>query len=228
MAKMRRTALYFESCKSTHVHALTVLVASHPEIQSAISYYHLLAGRLAHAEATLKPLLQKRQELQNKADALAKSTEGVPTKKCVISDMEIYAQDIAIKDVQIAEMMAQIHAHHSETQDSVTNCRGARLRLSHRRERFFDLKRRSEETERSSPFCTEQNPLYLSQPPAGGGFVFTPRPPAQPSHRGVLHLDVSPMSPRFPAPQSQRSRRPNLIELRRKLTRPIQTARKNP
>jgi hypothetical protein len=223
VTKMREMALYYESSKCCSVHPWLAMSATHPELLTQIRYRHLLSARVNAADAQLRALARRRDQLAEKAAAMRTQAESALPKTTVIAHMEKYAEDLSYQEEMIRVMHDKIQTHRGLSARTATNCTGARLRLNERKEQVLALKRRTSDSQRAAsptPFCTQPPQLFIEE-------EVRSRP--SPSHHRVvppLPRDISHLSPDYFAPQSQRTRRPLLAEIRKKVTRPIQTGRK--
>jgi hypothetical protein len=195
--------------------------ATDPELLTQVHYRNLLSVRINAADLELKALTRRREALGKKADALRRQMEEGLTRDTVIARIERYAEDLAQQDEMIGEMTERADAQRVEAAERESCCRGARLRLREKRVKAIGLKHRTIEAQRSaSPpvFCTESSITYRPEPPRGMRRTGVP----------TLPIDQAAMQRLGGAPQSQRTRRPVLMELRKKVTRPLQSGRKAP
>jgi hypothetical protein len=225
IAKMRKMALYFESGRARNVHPCFAMSAINPELLTQLRYRQILSARVNAADAELKSLTQKRDEIAKRVtDRRGQLGESLP-KETLVAYMDKYSENLAIQEAMISAMAEMVHAQREEAAEKAVGCRGARLRLTQRKEHALQLKRRTTESQGTgtpSTFCTEQRPLFMER-----GTLSKPSPP-EPNHSVVppIATNLSAIPRLVGAPQSQRSRRQGLMELRKKLTRPVQTARK--
>jgi hypothetical protein len=227
IARMRKMALYYESNKARSVHPWLAMSATHPQLLTQVHYYHILSVRINHAHEQLRLLSQKRDSLIEKlADMRARADEAL-SKETIVAYMEKYTEDLSMQDTIISAMHEKVHDHLGQSIETVAHCRRARVQLTQRKEHALDLKRRTAESHWRQPpskFIAEPNPVFAEPMCA-----FRPHPPAEPTQCLVPTpaLEFPAKPPLVAAPQSQRARRPTLMGFRKRLTRPVQTARKN-
>jgi chromosome segregation ATPase len=224
--KMWKMVLYFEGSVRRNVHPWLELEAVNPEALTQRRYCRTLTARILAADDELRRLASKRDRMRDAAAQKRERCELALSKETVTRYMAKYVEDLADKQAMLDTMQRTIDEQWGEATKALGCCTSARGRVLHRKEAAMHFKRESLLIRRAdtpeSPFVTE-TPRSADVGIVGGGFDFGPHPPAEPRKPFIPQLALP--QPSVLEPQSQRTRRPNIITLRNRLSRPVPTAR---